>query len=335
MSDAKRQELTSLMLAFQPACVLGAACELDLFTAILRRAAPPTVPELAAELKLDVRGLDALTTALVSLGLLTKSDAATFAVADGCARWLDSQSPETIVPLIRHQASCLRGWSQLAYAVKSGVPAPTISSVSGPLADNRSFILAMHSIGSRLAGPLVAKMKAAGLLDFTRFLDLGGASGTYSLEFLAQNPTAQGVILDLPIAIQEAKKRLVGTDAARRLELVEGDFYVDEYPTDVDFVWISAIIHQHDDAATAEMFRKTWRALRPGGRVAVRDIYVDSDRRGPLGAALFGVNMLAQTATGKVYSVAEVVKSLEEAGFRDARLAIPADDMTAVVVAEK
>ncbi len=336
MND-KGKELLTTTRGFQTSCVLGAACELDLFTAILRRSQAPTTQELAAELELDFRGLDVLATALISLEILEKTNDGRLRVADDCADALDSASPESVVAMIRHQTSCLRAWSQLAWAVKSGVPAPKLVGINGPTEEYRSFIAAMNVVGKPFAAAVSARMADAQLLGFKRLLDLGGASGTYSFAFLEKNPdpTARAIIFDVPIAIQEARQKLAGSPFAERVELVAGDFYVDEFPSDVDFVWISAIVHQQDDAATEEMFRKSRNALRPGGRVAIRDIFLNADRTGPKGAAFFGVNMLANTKKGKVYEVDEIIGLLTKVGFKNARLALPAEDMSAVIVAEK
>ncbi|MGL6196874.1 MAG: methyltransferase, partial [Thermoguttaceae bacterium] len=221
------------------------------------------------------------------------------------------------------------------WVVKSGIPAPRASSVNGPLGEYRDFIVGMNCIGRRVAGPLVEKMNNVGLLNFENFLDLGGASGTYACAFLESNPSSKGTIFDLPIAIDEAKQKLATLKFGDRLSLVTGDFYIDEYPSGYDFVWISAIIHQHGFTETAEMFRKSYNALVPGGVVAIRDVYAAPDRTSPPAAALFAVNMLANTSNGMIYTCDEVFGLLEAAGFINPRIAVPAEDMSAVIVAEK
>ncbi|MCF0234485.1 MAG: methyltransferase domain-containing protein [Thermoguttaceae bacterium] len=330
------KRLLELSSGFEAACALGAACELDLFAAISRRAEAPTAPELAAELRLDPRGLDALATALVAIGVLTK-DSGRLGVATEYARALDPDSPESVFHMTRHKMSCLRAWSGLAWTVRAGIPAPKTGGILGPLEENRSFIQAMNDVGRELAPKIASKLRDAGLLGFNRLLDLGGASGTYTLAFLenAPNPRATATIFDLPIAVGEARRRLARSPLGSRIDVVEGDFYRDEFPGGVDFIWISAIIHQQDDEATAEMFRKSWRALEPGGRVAVRDVFIDAERKGPRAAAFFNVNMLVNTMAGKVYSLDETFELLASAGFKNPRLALPANDMSAVVVAEK
>ena len=237
--------------------------------------------------------------------------------------------------MIRHSIFCQRQWGQLAWTVKSGVPAPRHTSLLGALADNQSFILGMNSIASRIAGPLADEMDKAGLLTFRHMLDLGGASGTYAKVFLDRIPNARATVFDLPIAIHEAEKMFKGSPYESRIQLCEGDFYRDEFPTGFDFIWISAIIHQQDDDATRTMFEKSFRALVSGGKIAIRDVYINQERTGPPAAVFFAVNMLCNTEQGKVYTQGEVFRLLEEAGFKNPALVVPADDMRAVIVAQK
>ena len=329
--------LRTVSTAYQPCCILGAAAELDLFTAIIRARESTTAAALAVTLRTNERNLTVLLDALCHLGFLVKETAGSsdaYRLAEGYEELLDSDAAATQIPYIRHMMNCLRSWSQLAWTVKSGVVAPSFESLLGGREDYRSFIQAMNAIGRELAGPLVERMQAAGLLNFRNFLDLGGASGTYTLAFLRAVPEACGTIFDLPIAIQEAKNRLAKEpDFAKRITLVEGDFYRDELPEGFDAVWVSAIIHQHDRSASRTLYAKARRALKPGGRLLVRDVFFGPDRTGPAAASLFSVNMMANTTGGMVYTAAEVCEDLTAAGFEEARLVLPADDMSAVVLA--
>ncbi len=325
--------------AYQESCVLIAAAELDLGTRILERSNSSTVEELATAIRLDSRALTVLLDAMVGLGYFTKSADSRYSVMESFVELLDSRHPKTFVPMIRHQGNCLRGWSQLAWVVAGGIPAQEHSSILGSEADGVSFILAMNSLGRALVGPLVDELKKSGVLMFPkenlRFIDIGGASGTYTLAFLEALPKAEGTIFDLPVGIQEAQRRFGGTPLESRVSFASGNFYQDELPNGFDFAWISAIIHQHGRAESQNLYGKAFRALNSGGRIAVRDFVMDPSRTSPPFGTLFGVNMLVHTPNGMVYTFDEIRADLEAVGFVDVRLAIPAETMSAVVVAEK
>ena len=325
--------------AFQESCVLIAMAELDLATQILERSNNVTAADLAKPLKLDLRALTVLLDALVGLGYFTKSADSAYSVAEPFVEPLDSRKPATFIPMLRHQGNCLRNWSQLAQVVTNGTPAKSEPSILGQEADNVSFILAMNAVARSLAGPMVADLKKSGVLDFAkekiRFIDIGGASGTYTLAFLEALPHAEGTIFDLPVAIREARKRFGGTPLENRVSFAEGDFYRDELPAGFDFAWISAIIHMQGQAESQALYSKAYRALYPGGRIAVRDFVMKPNRTSPVQGTLFGINMLVNTQNGMVYTYDEIHADLEAAGFIHVRLAVPAETMSAVVTAEK
>ena len=175
--------------------------------------------------------------------------------------------------------------------------------------------------------------------DWTRpvyaMVDVGGASGTWTLALLRAMPDATAVIFDLPDAIKLAEKRIAESGLADRIELAPGDFYRDELPGDCDFAWVSAIIHQHGRERNKEFLAKVYRALRPGGTIGLRDVVMRPDRTAPTPGAMFAVNMLACTDTGMTYTMAEVAEDLEAAGFIEPKLAIQDEFMNSVVTARR
>ena len=65
-----REQILEMAGAFRPACVLGAAAELDLFTVLGDRSLDAET--LARQLSADLRGLRMLLDAVAALGLLDK-----------------------------------------------------------------------------------------------------------------------------------------------------------------------------------------------------------------------------------------------------------------------
>ena len=112
-----------------------------------------------------------------------------YAVPAALRPLLIESEPHTILPMILHSMNILRHWSELAWVVKAGIPCPRHTSIRGHEADRAAFIAAMHSISGPVADGLVAEL---GHLPFKHLLDVGGASGTWTLAFLracrAQQP---------------------------------------------------------------------------------------------------------------------------------------------------
>jgi precorrin-6B methylase 2 len=318
-----------MMADFRPACIVGAAAELDLFTAIGQQAL--SLETIAEKLHADSRAIRILLDAVTALGLLQKHDHS-YQVPSQLQPLLIQPSPQCILPMIWHSMTILRGWSQLAWVARAGIPGPRTASIRGAEADRAAFVAAMHTVSGPIADGLVARL---GPPQFRHLLDVGGASGTWTLAFLRAVPGAQATIFDLPDAIEQARARIQTSDLAGRINLAPGDFYADSLPTGADYAWLSAIIHQHSREQSRELFAKVFAALDRGGRVGVRDMVMEASRTRPVAGALFAVNMLVNTDAGDTYTLEEISADLRGAGFVEPRLAVAADDMQAVVEARK
>jgi SAM-dependent methyltransferase len=322
-------QILDMMRCFQPSCVIGAAAELDLWGTIGGESL--SAEEIARKIGGDLRATTILLDAVAALDLLAKEQGR-YRVPGELRQVLTHGTPQTILPMVLHSINILRSWSQLAAVAKSGKPAVQVPSIRGTDADRAAFIAAMHSISMLWADDLVAKLVPPA---FKHLLDVGGASGTWTMAFLRAVPEAKATIFDLPDAVAQARERMATTEFADRVTLSPGDFYADELPGGADFAWVSAICHQHSRAHNRELFAKVYRALVPGGRIAIRDIVLEPDRTKPRDGALFAVNMLVNTATGDTFTLEEYIADLQSAGFTDAKLIVPHEGMNAVVGAMK
>jgi hypothetical protein len=103
----------------------------------------------------------------------------------------------------------------------------------------------------------------------------------------------------------------------------------------VDLAWVSAIVHQNSRAQNRALFAKVFRALVPGGRIAIRDVLMAASRTKPVAGALFAVNMLVATEGGGTFTFDELREDLKTVGF--ARPTVLRRDvaMNSIVVAQK
>lgn len=321
--------MLELARSYQPAAVLAAAADLDLFTVLAVE--PRGAVELAGRVGADLRGLTILLDALAGLGLLTKQ-AGRYEVPPDVAACLTAGGAESVLAMVQHQANCMRRWAQLAEAVKAGCPPERKPSVRGETGDCEAFIEAMHNVSA----PVVAEViQCLGPVPFQRLLDVGGASGTWTMAFLRAHPGTTAVLFDLPEVVPLARERLAQAGLASRVEFRAGDFMRDALPGGCDFAWVSAIVHQNSRADNRALFGHVFRALRPGGWIAIRDILMREDRTGPVGGALFAVNMLVGTAGGGTFTFEELREDLGAAGFGEIRVAREEEGMNSVVVARK
>jgi SAM-dependent methyltransferase len=321
--------LLALGRGYQAAAVLLAATELDLFTALA--AEPLTAIAVAARQACDVRATTLLLDALAALGLMRK-DGDRYAVPDSLVEALAGDGPHSLLAITRHQANCLRRWAQLAQVVKTGRPAEGPPSVRGEEDDEASFIEGMHNLAAPQADNVVQGLSP---LEFTHVLDVGGATGTWTIAFLRARPAARATLFDRPSVIPRAERRLAAAGLTDRVRCVGGDFLRDPLPLGADLAWVSAIVHQNSRAQNRALFGRVLAALVPGGRIAIRDLVMEPGRTRPPAGALFAINMLVATAGGGTFTLAELREDLESAGFAGVELATQDEGMNSLVVARK
>ena len=324
--SAKITEESILELArgFMASRILLSGAELDLFTLLAQE--PLTAEEIAAATKTGLRGIVILLDALSALGFLSKKDGR-YQVEPSVASLLSATASDSILPMVLHMATVWQNWSQITDIVL-GKTTPGLKA-KGALAEGnrKAFIGAMHVVASKTAPEVVAAINPG---KARRLLDVGGGSGTYTLAMLSAKPEMRATLFDLPPIIEMARDRVQSADMLERVELVAGDFYIDELPPGHDLALLSAIIHQSSYEQNEALYGKVYRALDAGGRIVIRDHVMSADRTQPLQGALFAVNMLAGTEGGRTYTFDEIKEGLTAVGFRRINL-IQTKDMFSLV----
>lgn len=303
-----QEKLLGLARGFMESRVLLTGAELDLFT--LTAAQPLSSVQIAGRIGADLRALTIVLDALAAMGLMVKQNNA-YQTEPSAASELSADSPASILPMIRHCNDLWDRWGQLTPCAAG----PRLKDKS-----MRAFIGAMHVIGNTLAPRIVSLVGTSGV---RRLLDVGGASGTYTIAFLEAEPQMRATLFDLPRVIEMARARMGEAGMLDRVTLAAGDYKKDPLPAGHDLAFVSAIIHQNSPAENATMFRKIFTALEPEGRVVVRDHILSADRTHPRSGALFAVNMLVGTEGGNSYTETEIRDALEQAGFIGVRLIHP------------
>jgi len=322
------ERLLAEVREFLKSRVILTAAALDMFTILHGK--PATARQLAGRLRLQPRGATRLLDCLVSLGLLEKRSEGYSLTSSG--ELFSSRHPNTILPMVLHLNSLWDSWGGLTETVKKGKNPRRAVIRERDTKGMKAFIGAMHVVGRSLAAEIAASYDAG---RFSRLLDIGGGSGTYTIAFLKKDPKMTAVLLDLKGVIPMARERLRAEGLLKRVNLAAGDFYKDELPSGCDLALLSAIIHQNSPAENLALFRKIRRALEPGGALLIRDHIMDESRTDPPAGALFALNMLVNTDGGDTYTFAEVKKALERAGFVDVRLVRTGERMDCLVEARK
>jgi hypothetical protein len=319
------EEILKLAQSFMESRILNSAAELNLFT-ILQKS-PLSAQEVASRIGGDARTLSMLLDAVAAMGLLIKRGGM-YQCEGAVAHLLSEGSPDSILPMVLHMASLWPRWSRLTDIAKDTPAAKEEFDFSRHEGELHAFIGAMHSIGAPLAKRIVASVQA----DNSRaLLDVGGGSGTYTIAFLRAIPEMKATLFDLPEVIDMARERLGREGLLDRATLVAGSFYHDEFPGGHDLVLISAIIHSNSPEDNLDLYKKSFRALKSGGRILIRDHIMEPDRLHPKDGAIFAINMLVGTSGGGSYTYEEIETGLSQAGFTRIRLFQQGEHMDGIV----
>ena len=329
MSYDRPEEILRLSRNFMECRILLSAAELNLFT--LLSDAPMSAQDVSARVGGDLRAITILLDALASMGFLAKQDKA-YKCPEAIAPLLNETSASSILPMLHHAAHLWRRWSNLTSVVRKEHEPGNTTGVSRSADEMRSFIGAMHVVAAPRAREIVAQVNPGSAKSL---IDIGGASGTYTIAFLHAFPAMVATLFDRPEVIEMAHERLGKEGVLDRVTLVSGDFYRDEFPSGHDLAFVSAIIHQNSPEENSALFRKVFRSLNREGRIVIRDHIMEPDRVHPKEGAIFAVNMLLGTSGGGTYTYGEIEAGLLNAGFRKIRLLKKGEHMDALVEAFK
>jgi predicted O-methyltransferase YrrM len=289
---------------YQDSRVLLSGIELDLFSAIGDGA---SAGEVAAARGTDPRATGLLLNALVAVGALVKSGDR-FQVAPGLAPHLGNARHG-----LMHTVNMWRTWSTLSEAVRAG------TAVIEPGVEQRepgwmeSFIAAMHRNAQVHARRMVDVVGARGV---RRILDIGGGSGAYSIAFAAANPALEAEVFDLPEVTTIARRHIEAEGLTDRVKTRDGDLRTSTFGTGYDLVLLSAICHMLGEEENVDLLQRCFRATASGGRLVIREFILDSSGTAPKDAALFALNMLVGTRSGRSYSEDEYREWLQQAGYQ-------------------
>jgi len=134
----------------------------------------------------------------------------------------------------------------------------------------------------------------------------------------------------IPTTKQITEKYGVGD----RFNFVEGDLLEADFGNDYDIAILGHILHSEGEDRSRNLLKKTFRALKSGGVIAIAEWLVNDQRTEPLHGLMFAVQMLVNTEKGDTFSFNEIKNWLENAGFKKVR-ELPAPGPSPLILATK
>ncbi|MFF9013827.1 methyltransferase [Streptomyces sp. NPDC014870] len=284
----------------------------------LTRHSGDSAPTIAAALAVDEDTLERLLLVLSSFGVLD-AEGGRYALAAGVRPYVDREDPRCLMGFVDHlvddtagQFGRLGGYLRVGKAeTDRDRPAPFDSLYRDDESVGR-FLDAMWSLSHHVSHELAA---LADLGDRRQLIDVGGASGPFSVAALRAFPDLRATVFDLPQVGPHLATRATEQKLSDRLDFAAGDFFRDPLPAG-DCYAFGYILSDWDDETCVALLRKAHEACLPGGRVLIMERLFDDDRGGPLATSVMNLSMHVETE-GRHRSAGEYLELLRRAGFAD------------------
>lgn len=327
-----RRDLSEIAYGFMASKALFAALEVGLFTHLADR--PCTPAELAARTGVVPVRLRTLLHALEGIGLVVRCGE-TYTNAPACQRYLVSGSPgdygeyfrlqvaQQIYPALLHLDAGIAG---------TGAAFDTLGGLLSDPDEARTFTVAQH------AGSLAAARTLAGRVPLDgarRLLDVGGGSGAFSIALCEHNPGLRATVLDFSAVVGIAREYRDAAGLTGRIDLLDGDAVVDDWPGGQDVVLLSYLLSALAEKEIDPVLARAQASLRPGGLLIVHDFMLDDGAPGPAAAALWFLQYLAYRSDTQSFSAADLAGRIRAAGLSPTGADVLIPEITKVVVARK
>ncbi|MFJ8755089.1 methyltransferase [Streptomyces sp. NPDC102441] len=298
----------------------------------LTRHSGDSAGKTAAALAVDEDTLERLLLVLSSFGVLD-SDGEGYSLAAGVRPYVDRDDPRCLMGFVDHltggTAEQFGRLSSYLDAGKAETDRETPAPFDAIYRDEESvgrFLNAMWGLSHHVSHELAA---LADLSGSRQLIDVGGASGPFSVAALSAFPQLRSTVFDLPQVAPHLAARATEHKLGDRLDFAAGDFFRDPLPAGDCFAF-GYILSDWDDETCASLLRKAYEACLPGGRVLVMERLFDDDRGGPLATAVMNLSMHFETQ-GRHRTAAEYLDLLRAAGFEDGTVRRSSGDKHLVV----
>jgi len=310
--------LMELSFAYAPPLIISAAAGNKVFDALEHSA--KTADEVAEETGASPRALRILMNALVGLNLLKKGRQGSYSLTPESAAFLISNKLGTHAGFFATIApQLISRWLRLTDIVREGRPAVAVNQETEGTEFFSQLVERIIPMSYPAAQKLADHLKIGKTKNEIRVLDLAAGSGIWGIALAQQSPRVRVTAVDWAGMIPTTKRITQKFDVGDRFNCVEGDILEANFGSGYDIATLGHILHSEGEERSRELLKKTFRALKPGGVIAIAEWLVNDDRTEPLPSLMFAVQMLVNTDKGDTFSFNEIKGWLQEAGFKKVR----------------
>ena len=279
-----------------------------------------TVQHLAQKTGASVRGLTAICNALVGLQLLSRNGGR-YRLTPESAAFLVSTKPAYHGAFFWHvSGQLIPNWLGLDNIVRTGRPQHCVNMEREGAHFFAEFVESLFPLSHAAAKTLGEHLGLHKIRNPVSVLDVAAGSGVWGITLAEQSRLVRVSAVDWPEVLRVTQKVARRHGVADRLAKIPGDLMKADFGKGHQIATLGHILHSEGAARSRNLLQKVFKALAPGGTIAIMEFLVNDDRQGPPLGLLFAVNMLVNTETGDTFSFEEISRWLKAAGFVKPRL---------------
>jgi len=312
------ERLQQLGFGYAPPLIISAAVNNRVFDALDGGA--KTVEQLQKETGASARGLRAIMDALVGMELLKKDRQWKYSLTPESQAFLISERPGTLAGFFGSVLPILASrWLRLTDIVREGRPPVAVNQETEGTEFFSQLVETIVPMSYPGAQKLADHLKVANAKEQVRVIDLAAGSGIWGIAVAQKSPQVRVTAVDWAGMIPTTKRITKKFGVRDRFDFIEGDLSEANFGTGYDVATLGHILHSEGEERSRQLLKKTLRALKSGGTIAIAEWLVNDNRTKPLPSLMFSVQMLVNTEKGDTFSFNEIKKWLEDAGFKKVR----------------
>jgi len=323
---------TDLLWGGWSTCIVAAAVELDVFSAIASGAT--TAEEIASKANADTSAMRRMLDSLVALNYLGRK-ADRYSLSSQAAAFLVRGSDLYMERVGQFAKTQMMGWFQLAEMVRSGKPVVPPGDDAARAIFFSTLVRCIFPVGFVAAKAAVAAMSAGKRSRIKRILDVGGGAAPWSIAFAQTIRDAQVTLLDFPPVIPIAREYAAKFGVGERYDYLEGNLREVDFGSGYNLIILGHIIHGEGRDGGRRLVERSAEALADKGMLLIAEFIPNNDRTGPPKAMMFGINMLLHTPDGDVFTMKEYREWLKTAGFKTVKTISTPVAPSPLILAEK
>ncbi|HZI33256.1 MAG TPA: class I SAM-dependent methyltransferase, partial [Candidatus Binatia bacterium] len=270
------ERIMQMAWGYAPPLIIEAAIKHGVFAAL--DSSPKTAAQLAKKARVTGRGMVAILNALVGLQFLTRKDNR-YALTPESAAFLVPGKPSYHGEIFRHMTGQLiPKWLQLGNVIRTGKPAMAVNGENDGAKFFVDFVESLFPLSFPAASALGRHLQVSKAKAPVNVLDIAAGSGVWGITLAKQSAQVQMTAVDWPDVLKVTERVAHRHGVGKRLNKLPGDLLKVNYGNGHHIATLGHILHSEGRERSKRLLKKVFKALSPGGTIAIMEFMVNHDR---------------------------------------------------------